>query len=505
MNKKVILIGFHTAKALGVRYLAVSARAHGYDPYVVFFKGFNSLVPEHATDTELKLLQDFIKAHDPLLVGISAMSSLYIETLDKVNAAVRAVTSAPIVWGGVLSTLDPAMALRYADFILRAEGELPLIDVLQRLEAGGSVKDIDNVGYLDEEGRMVLNPVRAPELDIDKFGYPPVGGPNMFLIANDKIVEGDPQVHAFTYELSASRGCPFTCTYCSSINLHRLYMGKGKYVRFRSVDSIMQELNEAKAKIPKLRVIHFWDEIFSNEPGWVNEFCERYPKEIGMPFRIWGHPLMVNQELITKLTRAGLYSVVMGIQSGSPHIRKDIFHRNETQDQILNAAKVLSDCKVPHVSYDLMLCHKFETEDTLRESFELAMSLQPPFELNLHGLNYLPGTDIVEMSIQAGHYTREEMQQLMYSSLQEQYDRHWGPAASAYRQASAGNLWTSLIYLAQFPKLRPRLRELAEQIGDPRAQKEIFALEVKMKKRQRIVHLINKVKLVLRMNPDMGD
>jgi len=505
MNKKIVLVGFHNEKALGVRYLAVAARAHGYEPYVVFFKGFNSLIPEHATDTELKLLQDFIREKDPILVGLSAMSSLYFETLQKVNAAVRAVTGAPIAWGGVLASLDPAMALKYADFVMRGEGEEVLIDVLRAIESGGDVKAIDNIAYLNEDGSVHLNEIRPPEQDIDKFGYPPINGPDMYLIAHDKIVAEDPQVHAFTYELSASRGCPYTCTYCSAVNLHRLYQGKGRYVRFRSVDSVMQELNEAKANIPKLRVIHFWDEIFSNEPGWVDEFCARYKKEIGMPFRIWGHPMMVNEELVSKLVKAGLYQVVMGIQSGSERVRKDVFHRYEPQDRVIESTRVFAKCRVPHVFYDLMLLHAFETEDDLRQTFEMCLQMAPPFELNIHGLNYLPGTDIVDMAVQAGYYTEQEMHDMMYSSLQEQYDRHWGPAASAYKQASTGNPWISLIYLTQFPKLHPQLKQYAETIHDEATRKAIFALEVKMKKRQRIIHFINKVKLVLKINPDMGD
>ena len=37
--------------------------------------------------------------------------------------------------------------------------------------------------------------------------------------------------------------------HCSSINLNRLYRGKGKYVRFRSAESVINELQEAKRKI----------------------------------------------------------------------------------------------------------------------------------------------------------------------------------------------------------------------------------------------------------------
>lgn len=499
MGKKIVLVGFHNEKALGVRYLAVAARSRGYEPQVVFFKGFNSEIPEQATETELKLLADFIRQQDPVLVGLSAMSSLYMETLYKVNEAVRSATKAPIFWGGVLASLEPERSAKYCDYVIRAEGEKVLVDILDHMEKGQDLKDIDNLSWLDEDGQLHQNPIRSPEENLDLFGYPPINGPDMYLIAHDKLIPGDPQTRAFTYELSASRGCPFTCTYCSSINLHRLYMGKGKYVRFRSVENVLSELKEAKANIPKLRVVHFWDEIFSNEPGWIEEFCERYPKEIGIPFRIWGHPLMVNESIVTNLVKAGLYQVVMGIQSGSTRVRKDIFHRNETQEQILEAARVLSECKVPHVIYDFMLCHPFETDQDRKETFELCLQMKPPFELNVHGLNFLPATDIVDMAIEAGHYDMPTLEGMMYGSIQDQYDRHWGPAASEYANASANNGWIALIYLAQFSELHPKLKELAEHINEPETVKAIFELRAKKIRTQRLRHFVNKVKLVLKI------
>lgn len=499
MNKRLVLIGFHNEKALGVRYLATAARAHGYEPSVVFFKGFNSAAPDPATETELSLLADFVRRKAPLMVGLSAMSSLYIETLIKANAAVRSVTTAPVFWGGVLATLEPALAAHHADYVMRGEGERTLIEVLERLERGESLDSVENLAWLDENAVLRMNPIRPPEQDLDQYGYPPIGGPDMYLIDRGRLIPGDPQTRAFTYELCASRGCPFSCSYCSSINLRRLYTGKGKYVRFRSVDSVLSELREAKAKLPKLRVVHFWDEVFSSDPDWVAEFSRRYPSEIGLPFRIWAHPLLVREDVMTQLVKAGLYQVVMGIQSGSVRVRREIFHRQETQEQILSAARILSDCKVPHVIYDFMLCHPFETEADRRETFELCLQLKPPFELNIHGLNFLPATDIVQMAIDAGHYTPEQLHGMMYSSLQEQYDRYWGPAASDYANASADDLWIALICLTQFPELRPQLAALAQRAGQPGTARAVLALRDRKLHSQRLTHLMNKVKLVLKM------
>ena len=57
-NQRVLLIGLHNEKALGVRYLANAAEAAGYEAHILFFKGFNSETPEPATENELRLLRE---------------------------------------------------------------------------------------------------------------------------------------------------------------------------------------------------------------------------------------------------------------------------------------------------------------------------------------------------------------------------------------------------------------------------------------------------------------
>lgn len=499
-NKKILLIGFYNEKALGVRYLANSLEKHGYRPYILFFKGFNSVVPSKATEKELDLLKELIAKIDPFFIGLSVMSSLYLETTYMVNDVVRNNFSMPVAWGGVFATLEPEKAAKHCDFVMRGEGEETIVELVSHIQGDKKYDNILNLAFIDNQGNFVMNDVRPLEQNLDVYGYPAIGGKHMFLIHDNKITRGDPQLHSFTYELNASRGCPFRCSYCSAINLHRVYTGKGRYIRFRSVENVMEELIEAKAKIPKLRVVHFWDEIFSDEEGWVEEFCRRYKKEIGIPFRIWGHPLKVDKKIISQLVDAGLYQVVMGIQSGSEHIRREIFHRPETQQQIINAAKVLAECHVPKVYYDFMICHPFEALEDLKQTFYLCLKLAPPFQLNIHGLNFLPATDIVGMAIEQGIYTKEELDSMMYSSIQDQYDRHWGPNASSYGKASAGNPWVALIYLTQFSNMRKKVIQLAKLAENGEGTKEIFALKKKMEILYTAKDFTDKVKLVLKIN-----
>lgn len=493
MDRPVLLIGFYNKKALGVRYLEQALTAAGYDTVLVFFKDFNSVKPQPATEKELDLLKELILKVNPGIIGLSVMASLYLETVYKVNDMITSNFKIPLVWGGVFPTLFPEKCLKYADYVIRGEGEQAICELVHAVYSNKAVNSILNLAYKKNDATYI-NDIRPLCENIDKYGYPEVGGNNKYFIHNNTIATGDPQLKSVSYELTASRGCPFVCSYCSSVNLKRVYKGKGNYVRFRSVNSVMAELKDAKARIKGLKVIHFWDEIFSDDPEWIDEFSSRYKKEIGLPFEIWGHPLKVNEELISKLVSAGLYKVVMGIQSGSPKVRKVIFHRLETQDEIIKAGEVLKKCKVPQVIYDFMLQHPFETDEDIKQTYELCLQLKLPYELQLHGLNFLPGTDIVDMAIDMNVLSREELDKIMYSSIQEQYNMYWG-----YKNDSpVSNFWYALIYMTQFRFARPISKFLAKRSDSGLMRKLAARVYKRLQLFSRLRYFIKKGKLVLR-------
>jgi anaerobic magnesium-protoporphyrin IX monomethyl ester cyclase len=492
-NGSILLVSFYNQKAIGVRYLERALISSGYKVDIVFFKGFNSVKPAIPTKMELEMLKGVIDKVNPSIIGLSVMSSLYIEAVHMVNSYIRNNFSQKIVWGGVYPTLFPEKCLEYSDFVIRGEGETAFIELIDALSNNKDYESISNVAYI-KNGIPIINEVRNLCQDLDEYGYPIIGGDNKYFINNDMIINGDPQLKSLSYETTASRGCPFACSYCSSINLHRVYNGKGRYVRFRSVESVMDELNDAKKNIKNLKVIHFWDEIFSDDINWIEKFTERYKKEIDLPFEIWGHPLKVDKVIIRKLVDAGLYKVVMGIQSGSVRIRKDIFHRVEKQDDIINASKTLKECKVPQVIYDFMLQHPFETNEDIRETYELCLKLERPFELQLHGLNFLPGTDITDMAVNMNIMNGEELESIMSGSIQVQYDMYW----KHKNNNSISNYWYSLIYLTQFGLTRPAAKFIGKRLP---IKQSIGQLAVKMhtitKPLSKIRYLYNKGRLVI--------
>ena len=216
-----------------------------------------------------------------------------------------------------------------------------------------------------------------------------------------------------------------------------------------------------------------------------------------MPFTIWSHPKMVNADMLAKLRKVGLTEVIMGIQSGSDHIRHDVFHRYETQEDIIEATRVIAESGVFWASYDFMVQHPFESTEDLRQSYELVKKMHGRFELQLHGLNFLPGTDIVPMAIEAGYFTEEEMEKVMYAPMDDQFGAYWQRTGDRENM-----LWYEMTYCLQFSGLREKVIRCEE---NPLAHAD--AIDRMYRKAQRMAKLryyYKKARVVLKSKVRLG-
>ena len=448
---RVMLLAFYNTKALGVRYLEGALERAGYQVQVVFYKEFNSHCPGQTSRRELELLCEEVRRAEPIFIGLSVMSSMYLDTVEQVMKTLRARYAIPLVCGGAFASLYPDYFLdRGAAYVIRGDGEIPMVNLADRLMCGESGEDLASL-CCRRHGETVVQPIDGVLKEIDGYGIPVVSSPRACLIERDRLRRGDPQRHTLRYEVIASRGCPFTCTYCSCAPLHRLMPRGIATVRTRSVESVMEELREAKRACPRMMMVHFYDEIFPNLPGWVDEFVAAYQREIYLPFTIWSHPKAAKQEVLEKLVRVGLTEVIMGIQSGSDRVRREVFHRYETREEILRAAGFFQAAGVPWVSYDFMLQHPFESLEDLKETYFLVKELPGRYVLQLHGLNFLPGTDIVSMAVEQGLFTQAELDRIMFAPMEEQFGAYWKQETSLESQ-----LWYALIFLWQWEAMRER-------------------------------------------------
>ena len=216
------------------------------------------------------------------------------------------------------------------DAICIGEGEGAIVDLVNALERGEDWRAIDNLAWADEEGEVHRNPPRPLISDLDELGFP------------DRSLVYDAQSlyrNSTRKVVLTQRGCPMQCSFC----FHHAWRKKvydvkvSKYVRKRSVDHVIAEVQDIRSKYP-LEFVHFLDDIFNIDNGWLEEFCERWPREVGLPFDVILMANMTKEEHIAQIKSAGCVYARIAFEAASDFVRNDVFRKNTTQQQLRQSA-----------------------------------------------------------------------------------------------------------------------------------------------------------------------
>ena len=114
-----------------------------------------------------------------------------------------------------------------------------------------------------------------------------------------------------TVSLISSRGCPWSCTYCSS------HVTMGREYRYRSPKKVVDEMEELYLTRGVDNFI-FWDDIFTFRSDRVFEFCsELKSRQMNVTWWCMSRTDRMTQELANAMADAGCVMVSFGIESGS--------------------------------------------------------------------------------------------------------------------------------------------------------------------------------------------
>ena len=215
----VVLVAFYNRKALGVRYLESALEHAGYGVTTIFYKDFNSVHPHPTTDQEVELFLQVVRERKPVFVGLSVMSSMYLDTVYQLMDGLRQEKIAPMVCGGAFATMFPNKLLEHgADYVIRSDGEHAICRLADALQLGYDWRSIPSLCW-QENGTVHQNEIGDVLNDVDDYGIPVVNSTGACFIDHDTITWGNPQLNTRSYEVIASRGCPFTCSYRNSVQL----------------------------------------------------------------------------------------------------------------------------------------------------------------------------------------------------------------------------------------------------------------------------------------------
>jgi len=267
-----------------------------------------------------------LERFQPDVVGFSILSPSVrwaLRTATQVKDRIGAVT----VFGNVHAIMSPNFIENAGvDIICQGEGEYCMRELCDALDAGRDYTGIEGFWVKKPDGEISKNPMCAELVDMDAMPSP------------DRVMYDKYGFfrHSPYLRVLAGRGCPFRCTFCSNPVLMDHYGGAKQYVRKKTPQNAIREIEEMVANHPrKVKFIFFIDEVFWVKNDWLREFLTLYKERIGIPFNANFRFGGIQEEDIKLLADSGATIMNVAIETGSEEQRKGMMNKPFSDEQIL--------------------------------------------------------------------------------------------------------------------------------------------------------------------------
>jgi len=421
---RVTLISLHPEVfSIGFRSLSSCLKRAGHEVSLILLPGDDLYKPKgqrYLGDYAPPILDSIIDlCRDSGLIGISLLTNYFLpaKTLTK---ALQAKLDVPVLWGGPHPTAQPEECLEYADMVCLGEGEEALLDLATGISSGQAYDRTPNI-WLRRGNEIVRNNPRPLIQDIDTLSFPDCDLLGQYILDNGKIRTLDSKLlkrhsiyHAaaktgVTYFILSSRGCNHKCSYCANDMWRCMYAGQS-WLRWRSIESICDEVDYAIERIPDIEAVYFVDDNFAAmNVKRMQKFLRTYVSRVGLPFSLNLSPEFADSQRLDMLVRAGTYKISMGIQSASERILR-MYKRPVSIKVSQEAVKRLEHArplmiKPRSVKYHFIVDNPYESvEDKIATlKFILDMPRMPRRESVLcFSLVPYPGTGVYKMMREDG-------------------------------------------------------------------------------------------------------
>lgn len=202
----------------------------------------------------------------------------------------------------------------------------------------------------------------------------------------------------------SGRGCPYRCTYCHNNAFNQMFKTCGNIVRKKSVSYLIDEIDVIKKRY-SLKTVIFQDDTFIIDKKWLLEFCQRYPKEINLPFTCSIRANLMDEEIARVLKESGCIQAWWSIESGNSSIRNQVLKRNMNREQIIETGRLLNKFKIPSRITN-MIGLPGEKFENMLETVELNIAVKPSIAVGNMYVPY-PSLELTEYAVKNNFLARE--------------------------------------------------------------------------------------------------
>lgn len=271
-------------------------------------------------------LASAIVEKDAELYGFSSICSTYPLSVRVAESVKKLRPNATVLFGGPQASVvdvETLIAFPFVDLVLRGEAETSLPLLIAELLNKAQLDRVAGLTYRD--GSQVRRNGNGPAiLDLDSLPSP--------AYHLSQCLDG-----ARTASIELGRGCPFSCTFCSTNDFFR------RNFRLRSPMRVLRDMRDISEKY-SIRNFDLVHDMFTVDKRRVTAFCEAMiASGDGFTWSCSARTDCVDESLLELMARSGCRSVFFGVEAGSPRMQKIIDKHLDPQraEEIIDIAEKL--------------------------------------------------------------------------------------------------------------------------------------------------------------------
>jgi radical SAM superfamily enzyme YgiQ (UPF0313 family) len=328
-RKKCILISppqLDKSCPRGILSLGTFLESKGYPTAVIPLSYYLNYDSNYSTEKLRSVLSDIITENDPIMIGVSCMTSDFKTCANILKLCKELNESIVTVIGGIHPTFldEDCIRLKAIDVVVRGEGEWTLLELISALEQETDLNSIQGLTF-KHNGQIVRTPDRSlgnlEELPPLNFGLLP-----------DTFVQ-----KALVFGM-LSRGCAFNCRFCAD---KRFW----KRVRSFPVGHIIHEM-ETLSHSYKNPMTALEDNMIYIGSKRFSELCFEIKDRkipLGQGFYVMSRvDSIIDDQGLKDMDGTGIKYVLVGIESGSQKVL-DRMNKKTNPEIIIKGCKKLKE------------------------------------------------------------------------------------------------------------------------------------------------------------------
>lgn len=353
----------------------------------------------------LSSTQGVIEKDKPRYIAVAIQSCTRGPVYELIKLIKKIDKTIIVILGGPFATLKYKLLLKNfpVDYVVIGDGERSLVELLNRLDNKGDVKNVKGIAFL-LGSRLCKTQERQKVTNLDLLPYP----------AFHLFKDFDKKINAVSNErkgmpnfilgkrcttlknallLLSSRGCIYNCNFCPMSQV-----SKDK-IRFHTSEYFVDMAEHFYRKY-KIKDYVFGDNTFTLVKERVVKICDEIIKrDLKIQWSCMTRADYIGLALLKKMAKAGCFEISYGVESGSLRIQR-IIRKNLDLALTKKAFAMTRKAGIRSILM-LMIGNLGETEETISQTLTFVKDMDPDSVL-VKIVKVYPGTEIHDIFEERG-------------------------------------------------------------------------------------------------------